>query len=60
MGTRSETGFSEEGVGNQRTGIRVMAYSELRMTLPVIATIKPCNRQLTMNNFTFVVLFTYG
>lgn len=32
MGMRSETGFSEEGVGSQRMGIRVMADSELRKT----------------------------
>lgn len=50
-GTRSETGFSEEGVGSQWIGIRVIGYSELRKTFPVIATIKPCNRQHSHEQF---------
>lgn len=50
-GTGSETGFSEEGVGSQKTGIRVMGYSDLRKTFQVIATVKPAVGNLAMNKF---------
>lgn len=50
-GTGSETGFSEEGVGSQKTGIRVMGYSDLRKTFPVIATVKAAMGNLAMNKF---------
>lgn len=50
-GTGSETGFSEEGVGSQKTGIRVMGYSDLRKTFQVTATVKPAGGNLAMNKF---------